>query len=87
MLKINPISDYKNTVRWIVIAMVILIMAMPSFAQSVSLNVNTDDFINAINQWMTLAVGIIVIGVGIRGAFALANYVGDMIINAFSMRR
>ncbi|MEM9954347.1 MAG: hypothetical protein AAF846_22240 [Chloroflexota bacterium] len=76
----------KYTIRMVLLAIVLVLAVMPSFAQSISLDVETDEFISAINQWLPLAISIVVIGVGIRGGFALANYVGDMITSSFNMR-
>lgn len=60
----------------------ILMLAAPAFAQS-TLNVDTAVFIEGINSWLATAMPIAAIGVGISGAFALAGYVGNMIVKAF----
>lgn len=60
----------------------VLMLAAPALAQS-SLEVNTDVFIDGINSWLATAMPIAAIGVGISGAFALAGYVGNMIVKAF----
>lgn len=55
-----------------------------SFAQSASLDIDADLFINSINSWLSMAIALVAIGVGIAGAFALARYVGRMILDAFN---
>lgn len=74
------------TSRYFVTLAILVFSAMPAFAQSVSVDVDTDTFISAINQWLPLALALTAIGVGIAGAFALANMVGRMIIDAFNGR-
>jgi hypothetical protein len=64
------------------IVSVFLLAVMPAAAQS-TLNVDTGVFIDNINAWLGTAMPIAAIGVGIAGAFALANYVGGMIVKAF----
>ncbi len=64
--------------------MATLVAAVPTFAQSDTLTVDTGAFIAAINDWFPMAVSIITIGVGIAGAFALARFVGRMILDALS---
>lgn len=71
--------------KYQIMAMMILaIGAVPSFAQSATLEIDSDVFINSINLWLGMAISIVAIGVGIAGAFALARYVGQMILSAFS---
>lgn len=76
--------------RVFMIAAAMLLLAVPAFAQdpapTVNLDIDTDQFITAINTWLPLAISIIVIGVGIRGAFALAQFVGKLITDAFTQR-
>lgn len=75
----------KNRMAMLLLAVaVMLVLAFPAFAQSsTTIDVDEGSFIAGINTWLPMAIGIAVIGVGIRGAFALAEYVGDMFINAF----
>ena len=63
---------------------VLVVAAVPAFAQSDTLTVDTGAFITAINDWFPMAVSIITVGVGIAGAFALARFVGRMILDALS---
>lgn len=82
----NIISNRKSQITFMIFA-VFMVMAVPAFAQepaTVNLDIDTDQFITAINTWLPLAISIIVIGVGIRGAFALAQFVGKLITDAFS---
>jgi ABC-type spermidine/putrescine transport system permease subunit II len=72
-----------TVIKVIVVAFVLVLGVVPAFAQSVSLNVQTDDFINSINLWLPLAIAVVVIGVGITSAFNLAEYIGDMFNRAF----
>ena len=64
----------------------VLAMAVPAFAQSDTLSVDTSIFISAINDWLGMSLGIVAIGVGISGAFALATFVGALIVNALRGR-
>lgn len=71
--------------RYILLALVVLIASVaPSFAQSATLDIDADTFITSINTWLSMAIAITAIGVGIAGAFALARYVGRMILDAFN---
>lgn len=76
-----------KTLRYALVTVLIFAMSVSSFAQSVDLEIDTDEFITSINLWLGLAVSIVVIGVGIKGAFALARMVGDMITDAFNFRK
>ena len=71
------------TSKWLILVLVLAFAVAPSFAQSVSLNVSTDEFITSINQWLPLAIAVVVIGVGISAAFGLAEYIGEMFNKAF----
>ena len=63
---------------------VLMALAVPAMAQATdTISIDTGSFIAGINTWLPMAVSIIVIGVGIAGAFALAEFVGNMIIGAF----
>lgn len=89
-LSLNVRSYWANNrlfVRSMVIAIVVASLVGGVFAQSVDLDIDTNDFITAINLWLGLAISIVVIGVGIKGAFALARMVGDMIVDAFNFRK
>lgn len=70
---------------WLLVALILSIGAV-SQAQSASIDIDTDTFINAINQWLPLALTITAIGVGIAGGFKLAMFIGRMLINAFDGR-
>ncbi len=63
-----------------------LVLAVPTFAQSDTITVDTGVFISQINTWLPMALTITAIGVGIAGAFALAMFVGKMLLNAFNGR-
>ncbi|MEO0564850.1 MAG: hypothetical protein AAF125_22275 [Chloroflexota bacterium] len=63
-----------------------LLAAVPTFAQSDTITVDTGLFISEINNWLPMALTITAIGVGIAGGFALAGMVGRMIVNAFNGR-
>lgn len=67
-------------------AMIVLLYGGLSFAQTASIDIDTDVFIGAINQWLPLALTITAIGVGIAGGFKLAMFIGRMLINAFDGR-
>lgn len=73
--------------KFTLLVMVVVVMAVavtPAFAQTSTILVDTDQFIGAINSWLPMALSIMAIGVGIAGAFALAKFVGNMIIGALS---
>lgn len=72
--------------RYITTALVVSAMSGSAFAQSAAIEIDTDTFINAINQWLPLALTITAIGVGIAGGFKLAMFIGRMLINAFDGR-
>lgn len=72
--------------RWLVASLIIFGTGIASQAQSASIDIDTDTFINAINQWLPLALTITAIGVGIAGGFKLAMFIGRMLINAFDGR-
>jgi len=63
-----------------------LVLAVPTFAQSDTISVDTGVFISQINAWLPMALTVVAIGVGIAGAFALALFVGRMLLNAFNGR-
>ena len=74
---------FRNRAIWLYLTVVaMLATALPAMAQSDAITVDTGAFIAASNQWFPMAVQIITIGVGIAGAFALAQYVGRMILGA-----
>ena len=83
----NFLSKHRLTLYCMIVSALFLTVAGSGFAQSLDLEIDAADFISSINIWLALAVSVVVIGVGIRGAFALAKYVGDMIVNAFEGRR
>jgi hypothetical protein len=72
----------RNFYRYLLIAIVVLSIAGSAFAQS-TLEIDANSFIASINTWLAMAISITAIGVGIAGAFALARYVGRMILDAF----
>jgi hypothetical protein len=72
--------------KYFVTIAVLMMVAGASFAQSASIDIDTDTFITAINQWLPMAITIAAIGVGIAGGFKLAQFVGRMIVNAFDGR-
>lgn len=72
--------------KWMILVLVLAIAVAPSFAQTATIDINTDDFINQINNWLPMAITIAAIGVGIAGGFKLAQFVGRMIVNAFDGR-
>lgn len=74
------------TSKWFLLALCLTLVSASAFAQSATIEINTDDFINSINQWLPMAITIAAIGVGIAGGFKLAGYVGRMIVNAFDGR-
>jgi hypothetical protein len=84
----------KGIAKYKVLLLMVLILALGAvlvsadpldapLAASVTLDINTDDFITGINDWLVVALPIVAIGVGISGAFAIALFIGRMIINAF----
>lgn len=77
------ISRYRH---YLIAMLVIMVVAGASMAQTASIDIDTDTFINAINQWLPLALTITAIGVGIAGGFKLAMFIGRMLINAFDGR-
>lgn len=70
---------------WIMSTMLVLVS--PIMAQSDTISIDTGTFITEINNWIGVAIAIVAIGVGISAAFALAQYVGNMFVSAFSGRR
>jgi hypothetical protein len=70
----------------VMVLSVSLMSALPAMAQSDTITVDTGAFISEINNWFPMAVSIAAIGVGIAGAFALARFVGRMILDAFNGR-
>lgn len=76
----------RNVVIMAIMVFVFVFAGIAGAQDSVTLDVSTDEFISAINQWLPLAISVVVIGVGISGAFALAQFVGSLITNAFRMR-
>ena len=69
--------------RYSIILLMLAFSVASAFAQTVSLDINTDDFLNQTNIWIPLAVAIVSIGVGIRLAFGLAEYIGGMLGSVF----
>jgi hypothetical protein len=69
--------------KYYLLAMLIALFSVAVSAQSATIDIDTDTFINAINQWLPLALTITAIGVGIAGGFKLAMFIGRMLINAF----
>ena len=76
----------KRNMMFLLVSLFVLVSAVPAFAQSDTISIDTGVFISQINNWLGMAIGVIAIGVGIAGAFALAQFVGSMIINAFNGR-
>lgn len=76
------VSMKKHVLRYALLLLVMAIAVAPIFAQSDTITVDTGMFIGAINNWLGMAMSIIAIGVGISGAFALAVFVGNMIVGA-----
>lgn len=79
----STLSRFKH---YAIVVMLALFMASVSMAQSSTIDIDTNSFIDAINQWLPMAVTIAAIGVGIAGGFKLAQFVGRMIVNAFDGR-
>ncbi len=77
-----------NKKSFLILLLVImtLVMVAPTFAQSDSITVDTGVFISEINNWLPMALTVTAIGVGVAGAFALALFVGRMLLNAFNGR-
>lgn len=73
----------KMSSRYMLVFMILMMLAVPAMAQESTLTVDTGVFIDGINSWLGTAMPIAAIGVGISGAFALAGYVGGMIVKAF----
>ena len=65
---------------------VLMAMVVPAFAQSDTIEIDSGLFIEQINIWLIMAMGIVAIGVGISGAFALSKMVGRMIVDALNGR-
>jgi hypothetical protein len=76
----------RNLVIMSIMVFVFVFAGIAGAQDTVSLDVETSAFIDAINQWLPLAISVVVIGVGISGAFALAQFVGDLITSAFRGR-
>jgi len=85
MFKVFTGFRARLTAVWVV-AVMAMAMAVPTFAQSDTITVDTGEFIQGINTWLPMAIDIVVIGVGIAGGFALAKFIGNMIIDAFNGR-
>lgn len=67
----------------VVFALLVVSVASVAAQSSSTITIDTGAFILGINTWLPMAISIIVIGVGIAGAFALARFVGRMIVDAF----
>lgn len=81
--------NLRNTRTWLVgftLAFVLSAFAGSTFAQTTTIEVDTDMFITSINTWLPMAMTIAAIGVGIAGGFKLAQFIGRMIVDAFDGR-
>lgn len=88
MFALNLRNTRRNWLIAFTLAFMIAAFGGSTFAQTTpaTISVDTDQFINAINQWLPMAITIAAIGVGIAGGFKLAQFVGRMIVDAFDGR-
>jgi hypothetical protein len=69
--------------KFLVLLVLIFVVGVVGVSAQETIIVDTDSFITAINDWLVIALPIVAIGVGISGAFAIALFIGRMIITAF----
>lgn len=78
------------TRRVMLFALLLMVFALsvaPAFAQEeLSLEISLDPFISSINNFLPTALLIVGFAFGIAAAFALAQYVGNALLNAFRGR-
>jgi predicted transporter len=71
----------KRIVITVVLALMLSLSVMPSFAQSIDFDASV--LISQVNTWITIFLPILSIGMGISIAIALVEKVGASILNAF----
>ncbi|MEO1442446.1 MAG: hypothetical protein AAFV33_18745 [Chloroflexota bacterium] len=83
---LSIIQTHRGHIVAIVMMTILFTLVTGVGAQSDTINIDTGVFISEINNWLPLAITIAAIGVGVSGAFALALFVGRLLVNAFNGR-
>lgn len=79
------IKGHSRSVTLMAVFALMLMVAVPSFAQStpVPLQIPTGVIFSETNNWLTTFAPIAAIGIGITIALAVLGYLGKMIVSAF----
>lgn len=80
-LKISP-----KIVMLFVFVMVTAFMAVPAFAQSDTITIDTSSLFTQINTWIAALDDVVFLGAAIGIAIAVLTYIGYTILRAFNMR-
>lgn len=78
-------KQQKRTVVLMAFMVMMLIVAVPSFAQAtpITLDIPTDVIFDSTNSWMTTFAPIAAIGIGITLALAILGFIGATVAKAF----
>ncbi len=74
----------KQAIQFVVLAILLLIAAIPAFAQTpVPIVIDTNEIFTQTNNWIDVFLPIVAIGAGISIALAILTFIVRQIVQAF----